>query len=62
MEEVKEVPGEEDMKWLEESELGDAESMDNEEDDPDWSSQLEDRGGDNINADDEKKGESMSEQ
>ena len=48
------MPEEEDMKWLKKSELGDAESMDDEEDDPDWSSQLEDRG-DDINADDEEK-------
>ena len=51
MEEVEE----EDMKWLEESELEDAESMNDEEDDPDWSSQLEESGKDDIDADDEEK-------
>ena len=39
----------------EESELEDAESMNDEEDEPDWSSQLEERGGDDIDADDEEK-------
>ena len=55
-EEEKEFTEEEDIECLEEPELEDTEGMDdNDEADPDWHCQLEENGGDDIDADDEEK-------
>lgn len=55
MEEIKEMPEEEDMECLEEPELENEDSMNDDEEDPDWCCQHEERGGDDIDADDEEK-------